>query len=880
MKVLVPTLTLFLALLPAAGAWSATQSFDPATGRIAVDRAAYLSKHQIAVSGAITDSSKALTVGNGRVGAMVWNANGLTMQVTGVDASPQTAFSAGRVKFNTSPSLDAGGAKLEQALSLHDGNLKLRYAEGRTVTVFGIPNSEVLGIHVEDNRTDVQSATMDIGLWDPATQMTTRYYGSGFNSMMGDVADATTWKTIATLVEPSVAGISRGQTDANHYGYTLAATVEGATFTTSRTDGRNVRLTVAPSKSYTIYLVCASRLNATGWNSVNQAKSALSSATVKGYAANLGASLEWWHAFWERSFVQFSSTAQDADFLENYYHLATYMIACGSYAKTPMHFVNGVFRYDMDNDVHWSGAYWWWNMRNVYMGLYASNQLEALDPLLDMYRNNVPTMITATKTRFSVDGVWIPETMRWDGDAKWTTSSDFTKGVMTTAAEVALAAFDRFRYSEDSTYLKEKAYPLMKEAAKFLVAKLSYDAGKGQYSITSSHSHETYWNVPNSFVDLVAIRALLPRCVAASQALGIDTDLRSKWQDVLSKIAPLKTETVNGQVRWLPHDPPISSTHNTENVTCEAAWPYGTTGIGSPDLAVAVQSYKTRPFAYTEIWSPDAIQAARLGLGDNAFTDMKQMQTKHQDRFNGLTANTNGVFDFVGLILPSLNETMLQSHNDTIRAFPALPAAAGLTARFTLLATGGFLVSSEKETGEIKYVGLRSQRGRKAVVFNPWGSAAIQVRSLPANEVIASGSAGSISFPTEVGGTYVVERTSTPFSGFTFTTLTGSPNWGAKQMTHGGKTSTLGSGKVTGMTAIGPRSSTTAWAPFSVNWKNGRLSAEGMTAGQVMLLDMGGRSVGSFTLEAGQALTGSLPSGTYFVRDMASGRTAALPVLP
>jgi alpha-L-fucosidase 2 len=39
---------------------------------------------------------------------MVWNANGLTLQVSGVDASQHTSFSAGWVNLLTNPGLDAG----------------------------------------------------------------------------------------------------------------------------------------------------------------------------------------------------------------------------------------------------------------------------------------------------------------------------------------------------------------------------------------------------------------------------------------------------------------------------------------------------------------------------------------------------------------------------------------------------------------------------------------------------------------------------------------------------------------------------------------------------------------------------------------------------
>jgi len=76
-------------------AYAQAVSFNTSTGTIDVDYAGYLSKHDIVYNQPITNPVWGATVGNGRVGAMVWSANGLTMQVGGVDTSEQTAFSGG-----------------------------------------------------------------------------------------------------------------------------------------------------------------------------------------------------------------------------------------------------------------------------------------------------------------------------------------------------------------------------------------------------------------------------------------------------------------------------------------------------------------------------------------------------------------------------------------------------------------------------------------------------------------------------------------------------------------------------------------------------------------------------------------------------------------
>jgi hypothetical protein len=785
-------ITLSIQVIISAQTFAANHAFNADKGVLDVDYAHYLPKHDIVYNKPNTVPKSGLTVGNGRVGAMVWNAKGINLQVTGVDASPQTVFSQGWLNLATEPRMDSNYAVFQQTLSLYDGTLTTRYDENRRVIVFGSPNSEVLGIHVEDSRSGVKSASIEVKMWDPATEMTSR---GGFNSMQADVQDLNAWKAIAPYTEAASAGISRAQNDATHFGYTLAATVEGAAFATRQVDGRTVRLDIAPASSYTIWIACASRQNAPDFDSPAQARALLAAVKSAGYAATYSAYVDWWHAFWQKSFVQISNPAGDADYMENFYYLAQYMIASGAYGKYPFHFINGVYRYDADKDIHWSGAYWYWNMRNVYYSLLPSNHADAMESLYRLYSGTLAKVKANTQTLHSIDGAWVPETMSWDGGHAHTTESDYTKLIFSTGAEVASSMWSRFEYTDDSTFLKNTAYPYMRETAKFLAAKLSFDAASGKYFMASSNAHETYWNVKNAITDLAAVRALFPKAIEADQALNPDPALRSKWKNVLDNLVAYKMEAYNGGQRYLPHDPPASAQKNVENVTSELIWPYDVTGIGAADYQTAVNSFNSRPNAYSNVWSPDPIQAARLGLADAAYQGMKQMLGKYQNHPNGWTDNDNGVFDFVGVHPIALNECLMQSHNDTIRVFPALGDQTVPTARFTLLAKRGFLVSSEKESGDIHYVGVKSLYGKTAVIANPWNGQAAQVRRASDGAIVANGSGAMLSFPTAAGTVYVVERAAKGLSSFTFAKLSAAPNYSAKTMTWNNITMTLGAGQ-------------------------------------------------------------------------------------
>jgi alpha-L-fucosidase 2 len=747
------------------------QAFNPQTGALNVDYAGFLAKHDVVFNRANPDPLLGLTVGNGRTGAMVWSANGLTAQVSGVDTSEQTAFSAGLLNFQTTPALDDGSTAFQQRLSLYDGTLSTAYGAGPAVivTVMGAPTSELLGLHVEDHRAGVSAAVIDLSLWDLTA------LGNS-----GAVPDLNTWKAVSTYADATGAGLSRGQTDSNHFGYTLGATVEGTPFAAQVLAPGKVRLTITPAASYTIWIACATRLNAAppAFDSVGRAKASLDGAKQTGYAAILAAYRDWWHDFWGRSFVQYAGAAGTADYLENIYYLSTYMIAAGAYGRYPFHFINGVFRATGD-DTKWSNAYWYWNQRDVYNSFLASNHADVLRVFNDMYSGNAAALRALTLTRYAIPGIWVPETMGFDGNASGTVGSDFTKNIYSTGVEAAANMYLQYRYTGDASYLSSTAYPFMRDVATFYAGKLSRNATSGQYFMASSNAHETYWNVPNAITDLAAVRSLFPVAIQVSQSLGLDAPARAQWQTILDNLAPYPSDGTN----YLPHDPPIAPTHNGENVACELIWPYGVTGIGAPDYARAVSTWRSRPFPYGNVWANDAIQAARLGLGDDAYRGLVTMLQKYQSYPNGMTNNTNGVFEYLGVHLSVINESLLQSYNDAIRVFPAMPGDATFVGRFTLMAKGGFLISAEKDAVDIKYVGLKSTLGGTARIVNPWGAQPLQIRRASDGVVVvAPSSSATVDLPTAAGAVYVMERTARPLSSYAYAQITGVRNASAKSL--------------------------------------------------------------------------------------------------
>ena len=742
-----------------------------------VDYAGYLSKHDIVFNRPITNPLHGSTVGNGRVGAMVWNEDGLKVQVSGVDTSEESAFSAGLIHVYTAPGMDTSYSNFQQRLALYDGLLTTQYDTNRTVTVMGSPDSEIIGIHVEDGRRDVSEVTVDLSIWD-----TSKLSG-------GDVPDITTWRTVETDADATGIYLSRGQEDPNQFGYTLGATVRGTRFAARVVDKATVRLTIAPSSSYTIWVACASRLNAPNHDSVGRAHALLTDVGSKGYAAALVEYERWWHAFWQKSFVQYTNAAGGGDYLENLYYLYTYIIAAGSYGNYPFHFIHGDLAANGDvNSTKWSVAYWHWNERDIYSSFLASNHPDILHIYNHLYSRNMRALAAQTRDKYLVDGIWVPEAMGWDGNARHNDSS-WTKDILSTGAEIAESMYAEYQYTNDVAYLQATVYPFMKGVAQFYTNKLVLDAVTGKYYMPRSNADETFWDVKNAVTDLAAVRSLFPIVIQTSKDLARDDEMRGQWMAILDNLAAYPA--VQDGSRYAPHDPPASDAHNAENVTNELVWPYGVTGIGAPDYQTALNGWIKRPFPYGNVWSNDAVQAARLGLGDEVFKGVKLLAGTYQSFPNGLTDDANGNFEYLGTHLSAINESLLQSYNGKIRVFPAPPRDRAFVGRFTLLAAGGFLVSSEYENEEIKYVVLRSLYGNSVTLENPWKRDGIRVVRLPDHAVVFTTDREECTFETTSNTVYIMERTDRPFRGYAHERLTGAANNDAKRLT--GSLRTLGS---------------------------------------------------------------------------------------
>ena len=730
-------------------------AFDSANGRIDVDYAGFLSKHNLVYNAPIKDPAEGMPVGSGRVGAMVWNENGPKMELANVDASPQTAMSEAQVSLQTIPAVSTD--KFQQTLNIYNGNMDINYNDEQMIKVFGVPGTEGFGIHVKDTRENIKMISFDINVWQREQEGITR--------------DLAAWRTCTPFVDGDMAGISRGISKTEPYGYTFAAQADEALVEIEQVSDELIRFYLTPqSDEYTIWMSTATVLNAQNGDSVTAAKQELANLKAKGYDAVLQESQSFWNDYWEKSFISYENGTSEGDYIENNYYLSQYLIAAGSLGTKPFHFIDGVWKYAKDTEGRWNNYYWHFNERDVYNWMPASNHPDMMDSYINFYLGLADTMKANTNKVYGIeDAIKVSETIDWMGVGE---DNEFTGPIMSTGSEIAINMFNQYEYTGDKAFL-EKCYPFMKDVADFYVGYLVEE--DNQYKIKNTNCKENWWNVDNAISDQAAIRCSFPNLIKTMEILGKDTpeDLQyiEKLKDILNRLEPIETDGT----KYLPYKYPEVKNNNMECPELEMIWPMTITGLGYDDYDLAKNTFDNRTHKGLNIWTVTAIQAARLGLGDEATDIMKGMIQAKQNHINGICDDTNGKFEANGIHVGTINEMYLQSYNNQIRVFAGVPSDSNFKGKFTLLAKGGHLVTSEYENGSVKYIGIKSQLGGDAVVISPWADESVKVNGEPAAVVD-----GKITIPTQAGEVYTIERDSDPLSAYTKIQLTGTANMNEK----------------------------------------------------------------------------------------------------
>ncbi len=220
----------------------------------------------------------------------------------------------------------------------------------------------------------------------------------------------------------------------------------------------------------------------------------------------------------------------------------------------------------------WNGAYspaWactFFNNENIQMAYwqaYTGGLSKTLLPLFNLYDRFKDDYRQNARNLYGCRGILLPLFMDNSNGKKentqphvlyWTGSS----------AWISAIYYDYYLYTRDEDFLRERAYPFMKESALFYEDFLVYDEN-GKLKSYPSNSPENHADGDfegarelsvsiNATMDFALLKELLTNLISASVVLGIDEEKRQKWQKMLGEIPEYQINEDGAMREWLHED--------------------------------------------------------------------------------------------------------------------------------------------------------------------------------------------------------------------------------------------------------------------------------------------------------------------------------------